>query len=115
MMTEAIVIRLAEFSRFPSGRDDTDGDFNGKAFRERILAPEIELALKNNSKVCVSLDGVLSFGSSFLEEAFGGLVRNRIATSRDVLRVLEIEAENPSYERFRKAIIAHIKDAKVKN
>ncbi len=61
----------ADFSRYPAGRFDEDGEFNGTKFRRKFLAP----ALKDSDRVEVIFDGVAGFGSSFLEEAFGGLVR----------------------------------------
>lgn len=66
------VISIAEFSTVPAGRVLEDGDYNGTTFRETVLVP----ALKNNphGKVKVVFDGVVGFGSSFLDEAFGGLV-----------------------------------------
>lgn len=71
-MTEKIVI-AKDFSRSPSGRyHPADGDFSGQRFREEFLYP----ALKNG-KVEVNLDGCLTLGSSFLDEAFGGLVREK--------------------------------------
>lgn len=62
-----------DFSDTPLGRYPGDGDFNGETFREKLLAP----ALRSHPEgVMVVLDGVEGFGSSFLDEAFGGLVRN---------------------------------------
>ena len=69
-MTKMISI-VNDFSKFPAGRYKSDGPNSGERFREEILIPE----LKKNDKVTVQLDGALGFGSSFLEEAFGGLVR----------------------------------------
>lgn len=74
-MGKILALNLADFSKFPSGRDDDDGDFNGRRYRESVLGPAIVEAIRTNGRVRVSLDGVLSFGSSFLEEAFGGLVK----------------------------------------
>ena len=76
-MTEVLkkTISIArDFSRFPAGRFRDDGKASGEAFREDKLVP----ALRDNDvhKVVVIFDGVAGFGSSFLEEAFGGLVRN---------------------------------------
>ena len=59
------------FSPFPAGRFENDGDFSGTAFRDNVLVP----ALREYEKVVVRFDNVAGFGSSFLEEAFGGLVR----------------------------------------
>lgn len=65
-------INIAEdFSSAPAGRFPEDGLFNGTRFREEFLVPE----LKKGHPIKIILDGVSGFGSSFLEEAFGGLVR----------------------------------------
>ena len=69
--TKRIVI-AQEFSRYPAGRFPEDGQFNGTTFREEHLVP----ALRNFDKVEVIFDGVAGFGFSFLEEAFGALIRN---------------------------------------
>jgi hypothetical protein len=66
------VINIAEqFTRFPAGRFRSDGRFSGERFREEFLVP----ALEAHGKVAIQLDGTMGYGSSFLEEAFGGLVR----------------------------------------
>lgn len=61
----------SKFSRFPAGRLRRDGKFSGEAFREDVLVP----ALAASKQVEIQLDSALGYGSSFLEEAFGGLVR----------------------------------------
>lgn len=66
------VVRVADFTKYPGGRYRTDGKGSAEAFREDHLEP----ALRDGGRVAVDLDGVLGAGSSFLEEAFGGLVRN---------------------------------------
>jgi hypothetical protein len=68
-----------EFSPYPSGRTEQDGDANGKKFRERFLVPALRRVLANsasNEKLILDIDGVRTFGSSFLDEAIGGIVRN---------------------------------------
>jgi STAS-like domain of unknown function (DUF4325) len=68
-----ITVNVAkDFTRFPSGRFRKNGDTSGQAFREIYLEPH----LKVGEKVSVELDGTIGYGSSFLEEAFGGLVRS---------------------------------------
>lgn len=71
-MTHKAINVSSDFSRFPAGRYISDGRFSGESFREKFLVP----ALQSSSIVEVHLDGTLGYGSSFLEEAFGGLVRN---------------------------------------
>ncbi|HEY4144597.1 STAS-like domain-containing protein [Pinirhizobacter sp.] len=71
-MTKDINVNVArDFSRFPAGRYRADGRFSGEAFREEFLVPR----LQDCDHVTVELDGALGYGSSFLEEAFGGLRR----------------------------------------
>lgn len=65
-------LRIADdFSRTPAGRYRTDGPRSGECFRDDYLLP----LLRDGKKVVVELDGVEGYGSSFLEEVFGGLVR----------------------------------------
>jgi hypothetical protein len=60
-----------DFSRYPAGRYKTDGPFPGELCRRKLLVP----ALRDSDSVLVELDGTRGYGSSFLEEAFGGLIR----------------------------------------
>lgn len=63
---------VKEFSRRPFGRLEKDyGDRSGEAFREKFLVPHLE----KGDKVHVILDGYNRYGRSFIDEAFGGLVR----------------------------------------
>jgi hypothetical protein len=66
------MIKIAtDFSEAPAGRFYDDGPFPGEKFRDEILLP----ALRESKIVVVDLDGTAGYGSSFLEEAFGGAVR----------------------------------------
>lgn len=60
-----------EFSVYPGGRVPADGLYSGQEFRDNFLIP----AMNANESVNIELDGTRGYGSSFLEEAFGGLVR----------------------------------------
>lgn len=60
-----------DFSEYPAGRYRADGAHSGEAFREELLVPTLE----KNDIVEINFDGSMGYGSSFLEEAFGGLVR----------------------------------------
>lgn len=66
-------IKLVEdFSKKPFGRYRKDfNDRSGQAFREDYLVPN----LKDNGYVHVILDGYNRYGRSFIDEAFGGLIR----------------------------------------
>lgn len=72
MKADVMIDIGSKFSRYPAGRFPADGKFNGETFREKFL----KLPLLDNKVVEITLDSALSYGSSFLEEAFGGLVRS---------------------------------------
>lgn len=69
-----IKIDVATFSRTPFGRYDRDSDFSAEKFRDTVLIPAIENAQGEDVQVDFTRVA-LGVGSSFLEEAFGGLVR----------------------------------------
>lgn len=64
-------LRIADFTKYPGGRYKRISKFSGEEYRDDILLP----ALKNNDMVVVEMDGVAGYGSSFLDELFGGVVR----------------------------------------
>jgi hypothetical protein len=70
MMTHAINI-ARDFYDAPAGRFPEDGKYHGQKFRTDLLLP----ALQSGEEILVDMDGTDGYGSSFLEEAFGGLVR----------------------------------------
>lgn len=87
------VLKVAEdFSRSPSGRYLSDGPNSGERFREELLYPALLIG-----KVEVNLDGVLTLGSSFLDEAFGGLVREKGMSATDLRSKLAIKSELKTY------------------
>ncbi len=71
MSTKKFIRLAADFSRYPAGRYVKDGPYSGERFREEYLRP----VLDKSEQVIIELDGTRGYGSSFLEEAFGGLVR----------------------------------------
>ena len=97
------VLTLAtEFARSPSGRYPTDGPNSGERFREELLYPALQ-----RDNVVVVLDGVLTLGSSFLDEAFGGLVREKGMTPSELRSKLVIESR---LELYRNRVWSYIED-----
>ena len=80
-----------DFSDIPIGRTRSDGDVNGEAFREDWLRPNLEKASEGDPLI-VNLNGAEGYPASFLEEAFGGLVRKGYFTARKLKKILIIEA-----------------------
>ena len=64
-----------DFSETPGGRYARDGGFSGEEFRDDILYPKYMICKKNNEKLTIDFDDTYGFATSFLEEAFGGIVR----------------------------------------
>lgn len=64
-------VKLSKFTRMPGGRYREGGHKSGEEFREDYLSP----ALREHGKIVVDLDRVRGIPPSFVEEAFGGLVR----------------------------------------
>lgn len=86
-----------EFSLVPGARYIREGDFSGELFRKNYLLPMVENVIKTNSILVLNLDGTAGYGTSFLEEAFGGLIRDGIKKG-DILNHIEfISLEDPSY------------------
>ena len=67
-------IKVIEFSEFPGARYKHLGPYSGEAFRDDVLIP----AIKTDEDISVNFDGVFGYGSSFLEEVFGGMIRKGI-------------------------------------
>ncbi|MDV3468995.1 STAS-like domain-containing protein [Stenotrophomonas sp. C3(2023)] len=85
-----------DFSRVPAGRHKIDSDHSGEVFRDNLLAP----ALRQYEHVKVVLDDTEGFGSSFLEEAFGGLIRYCGFTKDYLASHLTLIAKSPGAMRY---------------
>lgn len=95
-----------DFSPVPAGRHVSDGDYSGEFFRTSILRP----ALNNFATVEVILDNTEGFGSSFLEEAFGGLIRDGLS-AQYINEHLFLIANSSAGKRYKAKIRQYIADA----
>lgn len=93
-MTTRTINIATDFSQTPAGRYVTDGPYSGERFRNEILVP----ALKSSDEVVINMSGVFGYGSSFLEEAFGGLVRKCLFTRDELLKKVRIQSSLKTYE-----------------
>jgi hypothetical protein len=96
-----------DFSDVPGGRFTTDGPFNGEDFRDKLLAP----ALRIHGGAIVIFDGTEGFGSSFLEEAFGGLVRKYDFDEPFLTNHLQLVADSSSAKRYKRLALKFIENA----
>lgn len=99
-----------EFSDVPAGRNRSDGEFSGERFRDDILVPALKEAQETNQKLEVDLNGAEGYGSSFLEEVFGGLVREHKYSPESLRGVLEIKADG-GYEVYKRIAEHYIERA----
>ena len=84
-----------DFSPCPGGRVREDGPRCAEAFREDTLRP----ALEAEDVVVLHLDCAEGYGSSFLDEAFGGLVRSGRYTAGQLRRKLRLESRDETLTR----------------
>ena len=96
-----------DFSRFPGGRYRTDGPFSGQQFREEYLTPP----LRRGESVSLRLEGASGYPSSFLEEAFGGLIREDGFSATDIRTRLSILVSDASFAPYKALIWKYIEDA----
>ena len=64
-----------DFSPTPGPRYMNEGPYSAEAFRNEHFDPAFEVVKDSGGILTVNLDGGLGFGTSFLEEIFGGAVR----------------------------------------
>ena len=87
-------IKIAkEFSKEPFGRYPEDGKSNGTKFREDFLIKSLE----KYEVIEINFDDAEGYGSSFLDEAFGGLVRHHKFKAKELKnRLILISTDDPS-------------------
>lgn len=102
-----------DFSRYLGGRYEDDGEFSGEEFRRKVLVPAVDRALASREKLVILFDGVAGIPTSFLEEAFGGLVREKSAVPVDtLLDLVSIEApQTPALWPFTRLAAQFMREA----
>jgi STAS-like domain of unknown function (DUF4325) len=101
----------SDYSTSPAGRTPADGPFNGQRFRDTVLVPALRDAISQSATLVVNLDGAFSYSSSFLEEAFGGLVRTGLFSATEITDHLELRSHDPIYASFVKDAKKYLTDA----
>lgn len=100
-----------DYSAFPAGRVPEDGDFDGQTFREEILLPKLKEAIDEGAQLLVSLDDLQSCGSSFLDSAFGGLIRYDGIAKHELERTMKVVFSHRALERYKLAIDKYVSRA----
>lgn len=87
---DRLEITVASFAGGPTPMSRRNGEKGGARFRDDVLWP----ALCDGGSVQVSLYGIPGYSSLFLDEAFGGLVREHPDIGADLRNRLEIVGPN---------------------
>lgn len=101
----------ADYSEDPAGRYYTDGPASGENFRENLLLKELS-ALGENEKLSIKIDGeVEAYGSSFLTEAFAGVVKYGYLRKSELLSKIEITYDDPEFAFYESRILKYVDEA----
>lgn len=96
MPAQSLIYLAREWSPLPAGRNINENEYNGQDFRTKFLEP----SLKEFDVVTVDIEGVIHMTSSFMEEAFAGLVRERVIEPGEFERRVKIVAESNGFFAF---------------
>jgi hypothetical protein len=96
----------SDFTRYPGGRYRKHGDGSGEEFRDDFLVP----AISAEDHVVIEMDDTAGYPASFLEEAFGGLIRAGFKI--DLLRAkLKLNAVKEEFRIYPEIAWSYIEDA----
>lgn len=90
-MSIEVKITVADFTVYPAFRYEKQGPESGERFRNDVLIPAFK---QSDGNIMIDLNGTEGYSASFLEEAFGGLVR-KLGPSV-ISRINFISDEDPS-------------------
>lgn len=84
----------SEWSKSPTGRYETDGKSNATSFKKKFIYEP----LSRGKRFVIDLDGTHGYGSSFLDEAFAGLVRDKHVRKEEFFNIFAFKSEeDPSF------------------
>lgn len=84
-----------QYTRFPGPRYEEQGPHSGQAFLRDVLVP----LLGSSDEITLDLDGAVGYGSSFLEETFGGLIRTKILTVQEFENRIKLKSSSDTLVR----------------
>ncbi len=95
---ETIKLSIAkQYTRTPGPRYEKEGQFSGEKFRTELFFPLVRKAIQDDSKIIVDLDGTHGYGTSFLEEIFGGLIRINKVSFDEIKKHVAIKSNEQDY------------------
>jgi hypothetical protein len=95
---DKIKISIKEnFISTPGPRYKKEGKWSGEQLRIDLIYPNFIKAIEENKKFFIDLDGTSGYGTSFLEEVFGGLIRINKLKYSEINNLLELKSEEEPY------------------
>ncbi len=95
---QKILIKISkDFCPTPGPRYIHEGKNSGELFRQNVLFPKVNEALEKNIPFEVNLDGTAGYGTSFLEESFGGLIRIHKLPYKNIIRLMTLVSKEEEY------------------
>ncbi|MBT3399664.1 MAG: STAS-like domain-containing protein [Rhodospirillaceae bacterium] len=82
-----------DFTDVPGPRFRHEGDFSGEQFRQDFLVPTLRIG----EKTVIDLNDTEGYGSSFLEEAFGGLIREEHFSLSTLKALIELMSRDETW------------------
>lgn len=86
-----------KFSKTPGPRTVIEGSHSGELFRKSYLHPLMDRLVKDKKRIVLDLDGTAGYGTSFLEEAFGGLIREDGFDKKTIKKHIELKSDEEDY------------------
>lgn len=97
-MQSTLILKIKnDFSATPGPRYIVEGEFSGELLRTTILIKIVNEAIQNKAKLLIDLDGTAGYGTSFLEEAFGGLIREDKISYAKLKETLDFKSNEEPY------------------
>ena len=103
-MKEIIIYDFAkEYSEYPGPRDESIGEFSGEKFRMEVL----EKLYKDKQPIKLDVNGVqISFGPSFLSEAFGLFAKD--IGLEEFNKFIEVIEDTEKSKRFKEKMMEYV-------
>ena len=103
-MKEKIIYDFAkEYSEYPGPRDESIGEYNRKKFRMEVL----EKLYKDKQPIKLDVNGVqISFGPSFLSEAFGLFAKD--IGLEEFNKFIEVIEDTEKSKRFKEKMMEYV-------
>lgn len=86
-----------DFSETPGPRYIFEGEYSGELFLKTVLLSRVNEAIKTKNKLLIDLDGTAGYGTSFLEESFGGLIRLHKVNLNNFKKFIELKSDEETY------------------